>query len=394
MNLPTLDALDVKDQRVFLRLDLNAPLKDGQVADDTRLRAALPVIKDLRRRGAKIVLASHLGRPRGKVDARYSLEPVASALSELLECEVLLMDGPRGEGVKGLLASLRPHQVLLLENLRFDEGEEANSTELAQAWASFTDIYVNDAFGASHRNHASIVGLPQLVEKKAVGPLIFKEVEALNKLLHEPERPYIAVLGGAKVSDKIGLIESLMDKVDVFIVGGAMAYTFLAAQKVPTGASRVEKDKIRLAGDLLSRVEARDKILRLPLDHVVVSDLAEGTPVRVTEGPGIAEGDMAVDIGPKTRADFAQILRSGKTIFWNGPMGIFEREPFAEGTLHMAKTLSELSGAYKVVGGGDSVAAVQKSGLAQSFDHISTGGGASLEYLEGGDLPGIRVLRL
>jgi phosphoglycerate kinase len=393
MSLKTIQDFEFKNQRVFLRLDLNVPLQDGQITDDTRIRASLPVIEELRSKGAKLVLASHLGRPKGAPDKKYSLEPVAARLSELLGCEVLLMDTPTGEAVKGLLTSLRSNQILLLENLRFDPGEEKNSIELAQGWASFTDIYVNDAFGASHREHASISALPRLVEKKAMGPLIQREVQALDRLLKGADKPFAALLGGAKVSDKIGLIESLMDKVDKFLVGGAMAYTFLAAMDIPVGKSRIEKDKVRFAKDLMERLSARGKTLALPVDHVTVTSLEEKVTPRVTEGAAIGDDELAVDIGPKTRASFAKVLEDARMVFWNGPMGIFEKEPFGEGTLAMARALASLKGTYKVVGGGDSVAAVQQSGLADEFDHISTGGGASLEYLEAGELPGIKVLK-
>lgn len=393
MSPKTLQDFEFKNQRVFLRLDLNVPLHDGQITDDTRIRASLPVLEELRQKGAKLVLASHLGRPKGEPNPKYSLEPVAERLSELLGCEVLLMDTPTGEAVKGLLQSLKSNQILLLENLRFDPGEEKNSFELAQGWASFTDIYVNDAFGASHREHASISALASLVEKKAMGPLIQKEVQALSRLWKAEDRPFAALLGGAKVSDKIGLIESLMDKVDRFLVGGAMAYTFLAALGISVGKSRIEKDKIRFAKDLMERLSARGKTLTLPVDHVTVTSLEEKVNPRVTESSAVGEDELAVDIGPKSRAAFAKALEGSRMVFWNGPMGIFEKEPFGEGTFAMARALASLPDTYKVVGGGDSVSAVQQSGLAGEFDHISTGGGASLEYLEAGSLPGIKALK-
>lgn len=390
--LTRLEELEVKGKKVFLRLDLNVPLKDGKVEDDTRIVAALPTIKYLKEKGAILILASHLGRPKNADDKQFSLEPVAARLNELLGLEVILLDNAKGNGLKGLFPGMKEKSLFLLENLRFESGEEKNDTELAHRWAAFSDIYVNDAFGASHRAHASIDALPKLMQKKALGFLMFKEIEHLTKLLVNPKRPYIAVLGGAKVSDKIDLIENMIDRVDQFIVGGAMAYTFLAAMGVSVGTSKVEKDKVKYAGELIERVKARDKDILLPIDHVITQNF--GSPEhKTTSDQSIPEDYMALDIGPKTRWLFREALHKAKTVFWNGPMGVFETSPYDQGTYDLAKTLSELEDCVTIVGGGDSASAVQKSGFADKMSHISTGGGASLEFLQGEKLPGIEAAR-
>jgi phosphoglycerate kinase len=323
------------------------------------------------------------------------MEAVGKRLGELLKAEVILVDEPTSEAPKGLLPGLKPNQIILLENLRFEKGETKNSREFASQIASYTDIYINDAFGASHRAHASIEALPQLVEKKGIGYLIKREIEMLDVLLHSPKQPYAVVLGGAKVSDKIPVIENMIEKVDTFLIGGAMAYTFLAAQNLPVGNSRVEKDKLAFAREMIGRIEARGKRLLLPIDHVIVDDFASPKTVKTTDTPLIPDGFMALDIGPKTREAFRKELARAKTIFWNGPMGVFERSEFAAGTFGVAETLANLtaSGAMTIVGGGDSAAAAEASEQATKMTHISTGGGASLEYLQGDKLPGLEVLR-
>lgn len=383
--------MDLADKRVFLRLDLNVPLKNSKITDDTRIQASLPTIKHCLDAGAKLIVASHLGRPKGP-DKENSLEPVAERLNELLGVDVDLIEDPASDAPKALLTGPRRKQIVLLENLRFDPGEEKNDLALAEAWAEYTDIYINDAFGASHRAHASIVALPSLIKTKGVGFLMYKEIEKLSHLLEGPQAPYIAILGGAKVSDKIGIIENLIDRVDGFVIGGAMAYTFLAAQNIPVGSSRVEKDKVRFAAELIERIEARDKHIYLPVDHVIAEKFDSPTQIKTTVDAAIPEGFMGLDIGPKTVANFSKVLKSAKTVLWNGPMGVFEKPEFSKGSFQLAEVLSSFGGEC-IVGGGDSASAVNASGFGDKMTHISTGGGASLEYLQGDKLPGLEALR-
>lgn len=387
----TIRDFSLNDQAVFLRLDLNVPLKNGEITDDTRIRASLPTIQYALEQGAKLVIASHLGRPKSAKDKEYSLEPVARRLSELLGKQVVLLEEARGDTIKLFLGQLKKNELLLLENLRFEKGETENSQEFAERLARVFDVYINDAFGASHRAHASIDALPRLIQKRGIGFLIEKEIQMLDRLLEGAEKPYYAILGGAKVSDKIGVIENLMDKVDGFIVGGAMAYTFLKAQGIPVGKSRVETEKLNYTREMLARLDARGKKILLPADHVVVPDVESKQP-ETTSDASIPEDRMGVDIGPKTIALFRETIQAARTIFWNGPMGIFENELFSKGTFAVAEALAKNTGA-KIVGGGDSAAAVEASGFADQMTHISTGGGASLEYLQGDRLPGLEVLR-
>lgn len=396
-----IEEFDLKEKQVFIRVDFNVPLNEkstgSEITDDTRIRAALPTIRYAMDRGARVVLASHLGRPEGSAEDRrkFSMEPVASRLGELLKAEVILIDDPTSDAPKGLLPTLRPNQVILLENLRFEKGETKNSREFALQMAAYTDVYIDDAFGACHRAHASIHALPESVEKKGMGYLIKKEIENLDMLLFEPQLPYMAILGGAKVSDKIPVIENMIEKVDCFLIGGAMAYTFLAAQSVAVGKSRVEKDKVAFSREMIGRIEARGKKILLPIDHVIANDFTQPTEIKTTEGVSIPDGFLALDIGPKTRELFRKELARAKTIFWNGPMGVFEQPEFAQGSFAMAETLAGLaaSGVRTIVGGGDSAAAAEASGFAEKMTHISTGGGASLEYLQGDKLPGLEILR-
>lgn len=392
-DIKNIQDFDLKGKSVFLRLDLNVPIKNGKITDETRLQASVPTIRYCLENGAKLVLASHLGRPKGPEDREgNSLEPIAKRLTELLNVDVELIEDPTSDAPKALLAGIRKNQIILLENLRFDKGEEKNDPELAKTWAEYTDIYINDAFGASHRAHASIVGLPELVSLKGVGFLMAKEIEMLGGLLDEPESPYIAILGGAKVSDKIGVIENLIDRVDSIIIGGAMAYTFLAAQKIPVGKSRVEKDKVRFAGELIERIESRNKKIYLPMDHVISQSFDDEKNAKVTKDVAIPEDWMGLDVGPKTIESYVTVLKKAKTVLWNGPMGVFEKAAFSKGTFALAQALAE-SSAKTIVGGGDSAAAVNASGYGDKMTHISTGGGASLEFLQGDKLPGLEALR-
>lgn len=390
--IKTVRDFELNGKTVFLRLDLNVPIENGKITDETRITAALPTINYILEKGAKLIVASHLGRPKSAADTEFSLEPVAHRLTELLNREVVLMAEPDSEGVKHILYGNMKNQIICLENLRFDEGETENKIELAQQWASYSDIYINDAFGACHRAHASIHALPEVMSKKGIGFLIEKEIKALDGLTDSPKKPYIAVLGGAKVSDKIPVIEKLINIVDGFIIGGAMAYTFLKAQNVPVGKSRVEADKVKYAKEMIERMEARGKTLLLPVDHVVSTDFGNAANKQVTSSAGIDEQNMGLDIGPKTVKNFTAALDKAATVFWNGPMGVFENPAFSEGTFAVAKALANSKG-IKIVGGGDSAAAAVLSGYADKMTHISTGGGASLEYLQGEKLPGLEILR-
>ncbi|MES3037141.1 MAG: phosphoglycerate kinase [Bdellovibrionota bacterium] len=390
--IKTVRDFEFKDKVVFLRLDLNVPLKNGKITDETRIVASLPTIKFIQEAGGKIVMASHLGRPKSADDKEFSMEPIAHRLSELLNAEVILAEEPDGEGVKQLLGGLKPHQMILLENVRYIPGETIDSEEFAHLLASYTDIYINDAFGASHRAHSTIHALPNIVKQKGMGLLIEKEVRMLDSLLENTEKPYWAILGGAKVSDKIPVFEKLIDLVDGFIVGGAMAYTFLKAMGLPVGKSLVEEDKVKYAREMIARVEARGKSFLLPVDHVVVKNFSTLEGLRTTKDRAMADDEIAVDIGPETQKQFAAALKNVKTIFWNGPMGVFENPKLAAGTFSVAQALADNKGT-KIVGGGDSAAAAELSGLADKMTHISTGGGASLEYLQGEKLPGLEILR-
>ena len=390
-NIKTIRDFQIEGKTVFLRLDLNVPIENAVISDETRITASLPTVKYCMEKGAKVVMASHLGRPKSAEDKEFSLEPVAKRMSELLNAEVILAEDPTSDAIKHILLGLKKNQLVLLENVRFEPGETKNSEEFAHQLANYTDIYINDAFGASHRAHATIHALPQMVQQKGIGFLIEKEIQMLDQLLENPKRPYIAVMGGAKVSDKIAVIEKLMDIVDGFIIGGAMAYTFLKAQGHAVGKSLVEEDRIRYARELIARIEARDKSILLPVDHVVSTGLAD-KKARTTTGVQIDETDMGLDIGPKTLQQYRAALNEAGTIFWNGPMGVFETAEFSKGTFGLAEVIAH-SSAVKVVGGGDSAAAAEASGFAAQMTHISTGGGASLEYLQGDRLPGLEVLR-
>ena len=402
MRLRTLDDLgDVAGRRVFVRLDLNVPLADGVVTDDARIRASMPTLTELLQRGASIVAASHLGRPNGRVDESLRLGPVAELLAELLGrvVEYVPTDGVLSPEVEQSCKALafEPGRVVMLENLRFDPGEEANDRAFAMRLADLADDYVDDAFGAVHRAHASVAALPEVLEEQgrttAAGRLLQREVEALSRLLLEPARPYVAVLGGAKVSDKLGTIGALVERVDALLVGGAMAFTFIAADGGSVGDSLVEPDRFDEVRAARDRADDRGVVLQLPEDVVAAPDRTVEAPRHTVRASEVPTGEMGLDIGPRTVEEFARSIADAKTIMWNGPMGVFELEPFGAGTRGVATAIAG-SSAFAVAGGGDSLAAVKKYGLEDGFDHLSTGGGASLEFLEGRELPGIAVLQV
>lgn len=385
--------LQCEGQTVFLRVDFNVPLDTNRsIRNDIRIQAALPTIRFLLEQKARLIVASHLGRPKGKVVPELSLEPVARRLRELIGTEVILAPSVIGEDVEGLKASLNDGQVLLLENLRFEPGEKANDPAFTRELARNVDVYVNDAFGACHRAHASVVGLPALVGRKAAGFLLDKEVKFLNRVIHSPESPFVAILGGAKVSDKIPVIRNLLQKADTLLIGGAMAYTFAAAEGKDVGRSLVEKDMLETARELLERSKKHGAAMLFPRDHVTARAMDEQDGAEIVRGFPLPPDRMGLDIGPDTIADFTAVISGARTIFWNGPMGVFEQKAFAQGTLQIAQAVAG-SSALSIIGGGDSVAAVAQSGLRDRISHISTGGGASLEYIANETLPGLEALK-
>ncbi len=388
MNKKTIRDIDPKGKRVFVRVDFNVPLRDGEIGDDTRIRASLPTLKDLLDRGAALVLASHLGRPKGKRAPEMSLAPVAKRLSELLGKPVKMLDDCVGPAVKEAVSSLKPGEVALLENLRFHPEEEGGDEDFAKQLAELADIYVNDAFGTAHRAHASTAVMAKFLPAVA-GLLVEKEIEMLSRVLHSPERPLVAILGGLK--PKIGVITNLMRLVDTLVIGGGMAYTFLKAQGKEIGRSVLDEKSLDLSRQILEQSAKSGPPLLLPSDVVITTELKEGAPTRVVSVDEIPADWMGADIGPETRQRFAQAIADAKMVVWNGPMGVFEIPAFAEGTRVIAQAVAE-SGAMSIVGGGDSAAAIKELGFGDKVTHVCTGGGASLEFLEGKELPGIAAL--
>ena len=392
MAIRTVDQIELKGKRVFIRVDFNVPQDEkNNITDDTRILLSLPTIRFVSEAGGKVILASHLGRPKGKRDPKFSLAPAAERLSQLLGKKVAFATECIGEEVQRQIGGMKEGEILLLENLRFHPEEEKNEEIFSKALASLCDVYVNDAFGAAHRAHASTEGMTRFVKVVAAGFLMMKEIQSLEKALVNPQKPYVAILGGAKVSDKIGVIQNLLDKVTTLLIGGGMAYTFLKAEGFEVGKSLVEEDQIGFSLNLLERAEKKIKFL-LPSDHVAAERMDAQVKREIVKNDKIPSGWVCLDIGPETVKTFSEEIKSAKTIVWNGPMGVFEMEPFSRGTFAIARAIASTS-AFSIVGGGDSVAAVNKAGVADRISHISTGGGASLEFLEGKKLPGIEALK-
>ncbi|MBQ6931193.1 MAG: phosphoglycerate kinase, partial [Clostridia bacterium] len=387
LNKKTVEDIQVSGKRVLVRCDFNVPLKDGVITSDKRIVSSLPTIKYLLDNNAKVILCSHLGRPKGEVVPEFSLAPVAARLSELLGKEVKMAKDVVGESAKALAASLNDGEVMLLENVRYEKGETKNDPELSKAFADLADIFVNDAFGSAHRAHSSTTGVADYIPA-VCGYLIQKEIAFIGGALENPQRPFVAILGGAKVSDKIGVITNLLDKVDTLIVGGGMAYTFMKYLGHNIGTSLLEADKVELAGEMMAKAKEKGVNFLIPVDNKVGKEYDPNTEAMIVDSDDIPDGWMGLDIGPKTQEMFANAIKGAGTVIWNGPMGVSEWENFAAGTVAVANAVAE-SGSISIIGGGDSAAAVQKLGFADKMSHISTGGGASLEFMEGKELPGI-----
>ncbi|QSB10872.1 phosphoglycerate kinase [Lysinibacillus fusiformis] len=390
LNKKTMKDIDVKGQRVFVRVDFNVPMADGSITDETRIRAAIPTIEYLVEQGAKVILASHLGRPKGEVKEDMRLTAVGIRLAELMGKPVTKLDESIGQAVEEAVANMQDGDILLLENVRFHAGEEKNDPTLAQQFAQLADIYVNDAFGAAHRAHASTEGIAKHIPAVS-GFLMQKELDVLGKALSNPEHPFTAIIGGAKVKDKIGVIESLLEKVDHLIIGGGLSFTFIKAQGHDIGKSLLEEDKIELAKSFIEKAKVKGVQLHMPVDAVVANEFSQDAETQIVDVEAIPADWMGLDIGPKTAANYAEVIKNSKLIIWNGPMGVFEMDKFANGTKTVADAMATTAG-YTVIGGGDSAAAVEKFEVADKMDHISTGGGASLELMEGKELPGIVAL--
>jgi phosphoglycerate kinase len=390
MNLPKFEDEDLKGKRVFLRVDFNVPIEDGVATDTTRIEKTLPTIELLVKKGAKIIIASHLGRPKGKPNPEFTMKPVFTAFQKLVTTKVQFSDKVIGPEVVAASNALGNGEILLLENLRFHEEEEANEKKFCESLASLADIYINDAFGTAHRAHASTEGMAHLIPCFA-GLLMRKEVETLGSLLSRPKKPFVAIIGGSKVSSKIAIIKNLIEKVDHILIGGGMAYTFIKSRAIPIGNSLFEKDFEVQAYQLIDRAGVQGIDLQIPVDHIIADSFSEKAKTKSVDKMGILDGWIGMDIGPKTISNFEKVIKDANTIFWNGPMGVFEMDKFATGTMQIAKAVAK-SKAVTVVGGGDSIAAINKANLADKITHISTGGGASLEFLEGKTLPGVKVL--
>jgi len=389
------DVSDFKDKTVLMRVDFNVPVKDGVISDDNRIVQALDSINYVTERGAKLILTSHLGRPAGEPSPEFSLKPVADHLATLVDVPVHFAEDCIGEKADSVIENAKPGEIVLLENVRFHAGEKKNDPGFAKKLAKHADLFVNDAFGSSHRAHASVAGVTEFLQPSVSGFLLEKEIQYLEESVNNPNHPFVAILGGAKVSDKIGVIENLLTKVDIIIIGGGMTYTFYKAKGLPIGNSLVEEDKVGLAKELLEKAEKAGVHVMLPVDSVVAKEFKNDAEHKVVEEDGIEDGWMALDIGPQSAIAFGNQIKNARTILWNGPMGVFEMENFADGTFTVANALADATsnyGATTIIGGGDSASAIKKAGLMEKVSHVSTGGGASLEYLEGKELPGVSAL--
>jgi len=394
MEKMTLKDVELKNKKVLMRVDFNVPIEDGKIGDDSRIVKALPSINHVINNGGLLILTSHLGRPGGEFDESLSLKPVAEHLRPLVKCPVYFAEDCIGEKANDVIQQANPGEIVLLENVRFHSGEKANEEAFCMRLAAHADLFVNDAFGSSHRAHASVAGVAKFLQPAVSGFLLEKEIKYLSETVESPERPFVAILGGAKVSDKIGVIENLLGKVDTIIIGGGMTYTFYKAKGLPIGDSLVEEDKVDLAKSLMEKAEEKGIKFMLPMDSVIAKEFKNDAEHKVVDEDGIEDGWMAVDIGPQSSISFGNVIKNAKTVVWNGPMGVFEMENYADGTFAVAEALAEATkhGATTIIGGGDSASAIRKAGLEDKVSHVSTGGGASLEFLEGKELPGVAAL--